>query len=100
MSTYTFATIVIPGHVSLGKFKKILSKFGTAYGIVKSQQTRPNSYSGLPHAFTQFDTSLPCANDSSRNERTLELKKDTRRNIAEIRALRIQTTDTPEPLES
>lgn len=93
LNTYTFATIVIPGEVKTKRLRLILSSLGGAFGIVRCQNRKPQNHEGLPHAFTQFDISTPCANDPLWDEEPVESKQDTRPDLAELKSLRLLHND-------
>ena len=102
-NSYTYTTIVLPGEHSSTKLKEFMSKMKQAFGIVITQssamRTKTAVTKELPHAFTEFDVSVPCANDSDWNEGTLENNKDKRLDLIGIRNLRIETCNKADPME-
>lgn len=100
---YTYTTIAIPGSHSASKIKAIMSKLGQAFAVVSTRQNplpaKASVTRELPHAFSEFDVSVPCANDSVWDEKALEAKKDCRLDLDGIRNLRLESRNNHEEVE-
>lgn len=102
-NTYTYATIAIPGAQSARELRKLIADLGQAFAVVstRQQKTPPKSSvtQELPHAFAEFDVSVPCANDPLWDAGAVDNREDSRPDLNAIRNLRIETTSNREETE-
>lgn len=89
----TYVTLALTGKHSKKSVFLILEPMMVlarqAFGIITTQNRKPNSIEDLPHAFTTFDTANVCANDTKWHESPVETKKKRRPNLSEIRTLQL-----------
>ena len=95
----TLVTIRLPGQYTLSQLCRLFKGMHQGVEVIRAQ-CRTGQFAKIkepPHAFAAFDTSVACANDSQWNAGAMEVRKDSRPSLCEIRALRIPAMRPDQP---
>lgn len=95
----TLVTIRLPGQYTFSQLCQLFKGMHSAVEVIRAQN-RTGQFSKVkepPHAFAAFNTAIPCANDPQWDAGAVEVRKDSRPSLCEIRTLRLETMDPDQP---
>lgn len=93
----TIITLETNGLFTVEQVKTIFKNVGNTFSVLGVRRTSRKKIKELPHVFALFDSVPVCANDPVWHDRPMEGKKDSRRDLAAIRAFRLVSDSQPEP---